>query len=932
MAIYPGTEPIFEAARKWREKCLLGSGAVLSGNDLWTLEHLEELDREYVQKPDLGSGSFLEKLEEQLSGASPEAKMLVAELFWLMYLFPTNISGEKKVENIKTVWDWSGTAFPEDHELIRLLLSVPGIGSGGQGFLTYQWKELSYLVTALQDWKEKPAREMERLSTEPWAFAAWLDGFPEKGARQMRHVLRHLLFPDKFERIASGRQKRSIVNAYEEEAAGAVVPDDDRSLVRTDRKLLAVRETLEQEYADEALDFYEHPLVERWNPTDKIEKVSLDKEALEKLKAAFLRRYPGFEDFENPSSGFHEEERDYKDELTEEFGRRFSQAPEFDELDSRLVARIVEDVQELLKRSLSTIGRPQNLLNWRYFDFLKHLTPEEKAVFSRAFLDLLFGKDSAAERLGRFNREIWPLLERTDSATPALTRSFPTLFLMLQNPEEDIFVRTDLFDRIGRKLTGDKLFAAKPLDPGEYRTALGMARAVTGALDDWGWKPRDMIDVQSFLWSADSQQQAEGEGRGEKEKEDRGVHGEDVFRKLLRHLAHEGLRFPSEIVANYILALQTKRFAILTGISGTGKTRLAIDVARFLGKEEEQEQSKSRYEVIAVRPDWTDNRGLLGYYNPITDAYVPTPFLRLLLRARRERLEAEQEERTPLPFFAVLDEMNLARVEHYFSDFLSAMESGEPLNLHHHGSTEVALEGERWTIPENLRVPDNVFFTGTVNVDETTYMFSPKVLDRAFTIELSQVDLRGFGKPWEAQAETRGELSLSGISLPLRMERRPGTEDWKHLADMEGGKLRDLVEDLNRLLSDSGRHFGYRVAAEMSRFVLLAEAQSLPEDSQAQPALDLAILQKVLPKFHGTQQEVEEPLLRVFTFCLWGDFEKALEPSHELPGQWALRAGHLVPLDENQSLESGPLFPRTAAKTWRMLRRLPARGFTSFIE
>jgi hypothetical protein len=932
MAIYPGTERIIDAARTWRDECLRASGSILSSSRLWTLENFEELEREYVEKPDLGSGSFLGKLCDQLAVASSEAKMLVAEAHWLMYLFPTNISGEKKVENVRTVWNWSETPFPEDHALIRLLLEVPGIGSGGQGFLTYQWKELSYLITALQDWKARSDEDQDRLCQDPWGFAGWLDGFPKKGARQMRHMLRHLLFPEHFERIASGRQKRAIAKAYEVDVPELVIPEDDPSLVRVDRKILAVRERLQERYGGQRLDFYEPPLVERWDPKENIEEIILPKGRMEELKAAFLKRYPGFQDFEEPSPEFHQGERDYKDELAEEFGRRFNQAPEIGDLDSRLAARVVEDIQEVLKRTLSAIGRPQNLLSWRYFEFLRHLKPDEKDTFARAFLDLLFGEGPSAERVGRFNQQIWPLLERTNSATPALTRSFPTLFLMLQNPEGDIFIRTDLFDRFTKHVRDEALFTAKPLDPGEYRKALSLARAVESELQGWGWKPQDMIDVQSFMWTADSQLQAESRGKTPGSRKGNGQIPENPFTDLLHQLTGKGLQFPSEVIANYVLALQTKRFVILTGISGTGKTRLAIDVARFLGEDEEGGAGGSRYEVIAVRPDWTDNRGLLGYYNPITDAYVPTQFLRLLLRARQEKMEADQEERAPLPFFAVLDEMNLARVEHYFSDFLSAMESGEALNLHHHGSVEVTLEGERWMIPEDLHVPENVFFTGTVNVDETTYMFSPKVLDRAFTIELSQVDLRTFGESWDSGGGDKESLTLSNIPIPLRMERRPGAEDWRLLREIEGGDLRRMVEELNDLLEDSGRHFGYRVAAEIARFVTLGEAQNSAGASPARAALDLAILQKVLPKFHGTQQEVEGPLLRLLAFSIWGEFQKAKDPPHHLTAGWTLEGGRLVPRHAVEEGQPRPRLPRTGAKILRMLRRLPARGFTSFIE
>ena len=127
--------------------------------------------------------------------------------------------------------------------------------------------------------------------------------------------------------------------------------------------------------------------------------------------------------------------------------------------------------------------------------------------------------------------------------------------------------------------------------------------------------------------------------------------------------------------------------------------------------------------LVPVRADWNDSRGLLGFWNPIFDRYERTDLIDLLLRA------ADDLEH---PYFVILDEMNLARVEYYFSDFLSAMESGEPIPLH----SDDALDE---TVPASLQLPPNVFVVGTVNIDETTHAFSPKVLDRASVIEFNDV-------------------------------------------------------------------------------------------------------------------------------------------------------------------------------------------------
>ena len=556
------------------------------------------------------------------------------------------------------------------------------------------------------------------------------------------------------------------------------------------------------------------------------------------------------------------------------------------------------------------------------------------------------------------------------------------------------------------------------------------------------------------------------------------------FGTLTRSLRNEGLLFSPELVANYILALQTKRFAILTGISGTGKTRIAKAVAqhfehvekrrvaqmpeedavgmevkpsyikfsRFvlpmaisaqlnietttghssgpelgvryprgyaklrtylaagkhpilhfkgdsrewfrstfkvgdqfwlrvhagetddlgeleigLSETEVVEQRGDNYVVIPVRPDWVDNRGLLGYLNPLTDEYSTTPFLNLLLRAREEEERAETAGETPHPFFVILDEMNLARVEHYFSDFLSALESGEDIPLHENETIESGESESSPQIPKRLKVPGNVLFTGTVNVDETTYMFSPKVLDRAFTIEFDQVDLEGFTKG-ENSDDTSGlnldgeqaSLDLLPSSSPDGNDWRPSREDWVKFSEDSDGHQQALLK-LHGLLETQHRHFGYRVANEIARFVNLAREQAADADAAGDAAFDLALLQKVLPKFHGTQQELESLLKKIFHFAVQGAGAKPGNQSVD-SDDWEVIAGRLVAkakpqtpssdegsqageTDSSETNERGhddaepppatahwPAYPRTGAKVLRMLQRLEDRGFTSFIE
>ena len=175
------------------------------------------------------------------------------------------------------------------------------------------------------------------------------------------------------------------------------------------------------------------------------------------------------------------------------------------------------------------------------------------------------------------------------------------------------------------------------------------------------------------------------------------------YNSFYEYLWENEFYFDKKTVENYLLSLKVKPFVILTGNSGTGKTKLSQLFARYLN-------DKDNYKIIPVGANWTENRHILGYFNIIKNEPQYTPAYHLI----------KQSQKKKYPHFLILDEMNLSHVERYFADFLSAIESNENIPLY--GKDE-------------LEIPDNLSIIGTVNIDETTYMFSPKVLDRANTIE-----------------------------------------------------------------------------------------------------------------------------------------------------------------------------------------------------
>lgn len=272
--------------------------------------------------------------------------------------------------------------------------------------------------------------------------------------------------------------------------------------------------------------------------------------------------------------------------------------------------------------------------------------------------------------------------------------------------------------------------------------------------------------------------------------------------------------------------LPHKHFVILSGLSGTGKTQLALKYARAVHGLDAHAQDPFLV-VCPVRPEWTDPTGLTGYYDVLSNRYMVPPFLEAVLLATAHRRS---------PVFVVLDEMNLARVEYYFSDVLSGIETGEALRLHAHG---VPLEGSNGTtVPAALPLPPNLYIVGTINIDETTNPVSDKVMDRAVVIDMSMIDLPGF---------------LAGLEA-----REPALKDARTACE-------NHLIAVQRIMVAHGLGFGYRVAEEAVRYHAFNAAQLAVG---AAGVTDDLMVQKVLVKLRGGERQ--RPLLTGLAKALEG--------------------------------------------------------------
>jgi 5-methylcytosine-specific restriction endonuclease McrBC GTP-binding regulatory subunit McrB len=228
----------------------------------------------------------------------------------------------------------------------------------------------------------------------------------------------------------------------------------------------------------------------------------------------------------------------------------------------------------------------------------------------------------------------------------------------------------------------------------------------------------------------------------------------------------------------------------------------------------------------------------------------------------------KQDEGNAQPYFVILDEMNLAHVEYYFADFLSVLESGR-----NEGWTKESLRLERIG---NLPLPPNLYIIGTVNIDETTYMFSPKVLDRAFTLEFREVDFSDYlgegvneEEARKIAEEIRGkileDLRNGGKFCAVVASKKEISQALEALKKLktsgDARNMKEALNNLNRTLQPYDLHFGYRVLDEIALFVQNAKnAPDVVGRLNEDEALDYAVLMKVLPKFHGPRQKLEKPL------------------------------------------------------------------------
>ena len=360
-----------------------------------------------------------------------------------------------------------------------------------------------------------------------------------------------------------------------------------------------------------------------------------------------------------------------------------------------------------------------------------------------------------------------------------------------------------------------------------------------------------------------------------------------VLKRINQYINGNGYIYSYEELSNFYLSLKTKPFVILAGISGTGKSKLVRLFA---------ESINAKFKSIPVKPDWNDSTELLGYKN-IKDEFVKGELYKVI---------DEAKEHLDTPYFVCLDEMNLARVEYYLSEYLSVIESRK-FETDKIVTDKLFSESYFENVEDNnISMPENLYIIGTVNMDDTTFSFSRKVLDRANTIEFSEVDL-------ETLDFLTDEAETLVVDNSLLKTQFLNIKDALEIDRTYVEEINEKIVEINNILKPYSKHFGYRVRDEIVFYMLENKLANLLEEDMA---FDYQIMQKILPTIIGSDVYIEEILIKLFKICTGFNLENK---------QNYIKEAESVIKNESEKCR----YPKSATKILQMLKGY-RDGFVSF--
>ena len=363
------------------------------------------------------------------------------------------------------------------------------------------------------------------------------------------------------------------------------------------------------------------------------------------------------------------------------------------------------------------------------------------------------------------------------------------------------------------------------------------------------------------------------------------------------YIEQKGFNFKKSEIINFYLSLKTKPFIILAGISGTGKTQLPRLFAEAIG------MSKNQVIQIPVRPDWTDASDLIGYTS-LQGNFISKPLTEAIIKAKEDITK---------PHFFILDEMNLARVEHYFADFLSVIETRFRTKTNE-VKTDFLLSKNQIKEADNAHLydaiywPENLYLIGTVNMDETTYPFSRKVLDRANSIEMNTVEL-----DWIDKQKQKVDKLTDFTNANLKSE-YIGSVELTTTDKQQVEEALEMLKKINKILEIANLQFAYRVRDEIIFYVLYAKKEQLLKQEKA---IDFQIMQKILPRVHGSSNRIQKVIISLLNLLTNEDVATSYPDLEYLE-------------KKKKSIIKKSNYPKSTEKLIFMLERFDEDRFTSF--
>ena len=385
----------------------------------------------------------------------------------------------------------------------------------------------------------------------------------------------------------------------------------------------------------------------------------------------------------------------------------------------------------------------------------------------------------------------------------------------------------------------------------------------------------------------------------------------------------------------YITAIKSKPFLLLAGISGTGKSRIVRELARSCWDKDSEEykaQKPRNFEMIQVKPNWHDSSELFGYVSRIDgERFIVGPFLKFMVKALKE---------PDVPYFLCLDEMNLAPVEQYFAEYLSVIESRrvtedgsmetdpivdfESTDAYHSLISQLFPEEKEEELKrlfllkeggKRLSIPPNLIVIGTVNMDETTFSFSRKVLDRAMTIEMNEVDLWGGLSDRYEPIERQSTETLIGTAV----EGRDVYTDYNEVCDT----CLNYLQSVNEVLEETPFKVAYRTRNEVLLYVVnnlpynkSADGTTLPQEYVVARALDEITNMKILSRIEGDESKVRKDFLDSLVKTISEGLKSILDDQN----------GAESVVDNDSLIEKSV----SLAKLKEMTKKLEDSGYTSY--